>query len=102
MKKLLLTLMLITPSITFAGWHHGKIELLGIGYDGKTISIGQEGFTKTDCTCYPTWSNRYCLDRSRDSFKDEYALLLSAKARNKSVSIHINETSCKVTAIYEQ
>lgn len=98
-KLLILVLFLSTPA--FAGWHSGTIEMIAIGYDGKTISIAQKGSTKTGCTCYPTWPNRYCLDRSRESFKDEYALILSAKARSNPLNINIDETSCKVIAIYE-
>lgn len=101
MKKIILILSLTFSTSVFANWHSGTIEMIAIGYDGKTISIGQTGSTKTDCTCYSTWPNRYCLDRTRESFKEEYSLLLSAKARNKSLAIHIDETTCKVKAIYE-
>lgn len=55
MKKLLFAFLLIASSASYADWHHGKIEMIAIGYDGKTISIGQVGSTKTNCTCYPTW-----------------------------------------------
>jgi len=101
MKKLLLMSILLLSTSVFADWHKGAIEIVAVGYDGKTISIGQKNFTKIDCTCYPSWPNRYCLDRSRESFKEEYALILSAKARNKSLNININEESCKIIAIYE-
>lgn len=101
MKKVLVALGLFFSSSVLADWHSGTIEMIAIGYDGKTISIGQTGSTKTDCTCYSTWSNRYCLDRTRESFREEYSLLLSAKARNKSVSINIDESTCKIKAIYE-
>ncbi|NOU49338.1 hypothetical protein HG263_02080 [Pseudoalteromonas sp. JBTF-M23] len=101
MNRILLFLGLLFSTSALADWHSGTIEMIAIGYDGKTISIAQKGATKTDCTCYSTWPNRYCLDRTRESFKDEYALLLSAKARNKSVAIHIDETTCKIKAIYE-
>ncbi|EGU49883.1 hypothetical protein VINI7043_26265 [Vibrio nigripulchritudo ATCC 27043] len=101
MKKLLFTLLLIASSASYADWHHGKIEMIAIGYDGKTISIGQAGSTKTNCTCYPTWPNRYCLNRDRISFNEEYALLLAAKSRGQSVALNIDETTCQVIAMYE-
>ena len=102
MKKLVTLVLFFCSLNVFADWHRGKITMVAIGYDGKTVSIGQEGFDRTNCTCYSSWPNRYCLDRSRESFKDEYALLLSAQARNKSVSIHIDESTCNITALYEQ
>ncbi len=101
MKKIILIAGLLFSSSAFADWHTGKINMIAIGYDGKTISVGQEGFTRTNCTCYTAWPGRYCLDRTRESFKEEYSLLLSAKAQNKPVSINIDEASCIVTAIYE-
>ena len=101
MKKYILILILISPFFSQAGWHSGEINMIAIGYDGNTISIGQEDFSKSNCTCYPTWPNRACLDRSRASFNEEYALILSAKARNVPVSININEATCQVVAIYE-
>ena len=101
MRILLFFSVFLMSVSCFADWHSGKIDIIGIGYDGKTIVIGQQGFTKTNCTCYSTWPNRYCLDGNRDSFKDEYALLLSAKARDKSVNINIDETTCYIKAMYE-
>ena len=68
MKKLLLSLSLIFSTSVFADWHGGTIDMVAIGYDGKTISVGQTGSTKTDCTCYSTWPNRYCLDRTRNDW----------------------------------
>ncbi|MBL4703803.1 MAG: hypothetical protein JKY54_04740 [Flavobacteriales bacterium] len=93
---------LFNTSVANADWHSGKIDMIAIGYDGKTIQIGQAGSTKTDCTCYSAWASRYCLDPSRDTYKEEYALALSAKARDKSVNINIDEVTCKIKAIYEK
>ncbi|HEA17350.1 MAG TPA: hypothetical protein ENH88_13060 [Pseudoalteromonas prydzensis] len=101
MKYLITFLILTAPNYALADWHHGKLGIIAFGYDGKTISIGQQGSTKTDCTCYPAWPNRYCLDNSRDTFDKEYAFLLSVKARDKSVSINIDEKTCKIVAMYE-
>ena len=102
MRSVLFVLSLFFSLSCLADWHKGIINMIAIGYDGKTISVGQVGFTHGNCTCYSTWPNRYCLDRTRDSFKDEYALLLSAKARGTSLGININETTCYIRAIYEQ
>ena len=102
MKILIAILYLCFSTFSYADWHAGKIDMIAIGYDGKTISVGLKGTTRTDCTCYSSWPTRYCLDRTRDSFEQEYALLLSAKAKDKSVNINIDETTCKVIAIYER
>ena len=101
MKLLVLIVGLMASASSFAGWYSGKIEMIAVGYDGRTISIAQENSTRNDCTCYPTWPNRYCMDRSRESFSEEYALLLSAKARGASVALHIDETTCQIRAMYE-
>lgn len=101
--KFLIALLLITASNNaLADWHHGKLGIIAFGYDGKTISVGQQGTTKADCSCYPAWPTRYCLDNSRDTFEKEYAFLLSIKARDKSVSINIDEETCKIIAMYEK
>lgn len=101
MKHLFIVGILFFSNMALADWHSGKLEIVAFGYDGKTISVGQEGFTRTNCTCYPAWPGRYCIDSTRDTSEKEYAFLLSAKARNKSISISIDETTCKINAIYE-
>ena len=102
MKPIVILSILAAFSMSVsADWHSGKIAIILIGYDGKTVAIGQEGATKTDCTCYPAWPNRYCLNRARESFKEEYALLLSVKARGISVALNINEETCEIKAMYE-
>jgi len=100
-KSIFSIILLCMSSTSFADWHVGKIDMIAIGYDGKTISIGQAGATKTDCTCYSVWPNRFCLDRTRESFQQEYAMLLAAKAKDKPVGINIDEQTCFVIAIYE-
>lgn len=101
MKLFTTFFMLFISPFALADWHHGKIDMIAIGYDGKTVSIGQVGFTGKNCTCYSAWPNRFCLDPNRETFDKEYALILSAKARDKKVSINIDENSCKIRAIYE-
>lgn len=39
---------------------------------------------------------------SRATYKEEYAFLLSAKARDVTINVHINETTCMVTSMEEQ
>lgn len=102
MKYLIVILLAFSSTFIMADWHHGKLGIIAIGYDGKTVSIGQEGFTRSDCTCYSAWPNRFCLDPNRETFEQEYAFILSAKARDKSVSINIDETTCKIRAMYEK
>jgi len=100
MKSIFFVAMFFS-NMALADWHNGKLGIVSFGYDGKTISIGQDGFTRTNCTCYPTWPGRYCLSADRDTFEKEYAFLLSAKARNKPISINIDESTCKIRAMYE-
>jgi hypothetical protein len=100
-RSLLYVVLVLISSSVFAEWHKGKIQIIAIGYDGKTISIVQEGYTKDNCTCYKAWPNHYCLDRTRESFKDEFAFLLAAKAKGKSVSLNIDEATCYIQAMYE-
>jgi hypothetical protein len=42
-----------------------------------------------------------CLNRRRSSFKEEVAMLYSAKARGATLSVNIDETPCQVVAIGE-
>lgn len=99
--KSIFFLTLFFSNMALADWHHGKLGIVAFGYDGKTISVGQQGFNRTNCTCYPAWPGRYCLNTARDTFEKEYAFILSAKARNKSISINIDENTCKIRAMYE-
>jgi len=94
-------LFLMTASISFAGWHSGKIMQVAVGYDGKTITIIPEGWVRTDCTCYPAWSNMMCLDSLRETYDFEKSLVLTANATRKTVYFNIDETTCKIIAIYE-
>ncbi len=84
-----------------ADWHGGKVTSFKIAYDGQTVTFNIAGYSRTNCTCYAAWDTDLCLDRSRASFKEEVAMLLSARARGTSVQVNINETTCFVTAIYE-
>jgi hypothetical protein len=82
-----------------ADWHTGTVTSVNVGYDGMTISFGLSGWSRSNCTCYPSWSTYMCLDRSRNTFKEEYAWLLSARATQQLVSVNIDEATCKVQAI---
>jgi hypothetical protein len=101
LQTLLATSLLSLTGAANADWHYGKVNSLLIGYDGKTIQIRQDGFTRSDCTCYTPWPNGYCMDPTRDTHKDELAIILSAKARNASLAFNIDETTCKIRAMYE-
>jgi hypothetical protein len=105
MKTFLLS-MLCTSSMVAAGpaladWHAGTITELGIGYDGATIVFAISGWSRTNCTCYSTWPTLACLDSSRQTFKQEYAWLLAARRSEANVSVNIDETTCKVVAVFE-
>lgn len=72
-----------------------------IGYDGSTIMFTVAGHVRSNCTCYPTWPNTMCLNRSRLTFKEEVAMLYSGRARGTEVYYNIDETTCSVVAMYE-
>jgi hypothetical protein len=86
-------------SPAFADWHYGTVTGLSVAYDGSTVVVIVSGWTRTNCTCYSTWPTAACLDRSRTSFHEEYALLLSARRVGQPVGINIDEATCKVLAI---
>ncbi|MBU4485159.1 hypothetical protein KKA47_07055 [bacterium] len=105
MKKLFLssivTVFLFLFSVSAqAAWHSGEITALSISSNG-TVAMVISGWVRDNCTCYSSWPSYMCLDRDRPSFKEEYAMALSAKARNKALSVAIDETTCKVIAIEE-
>lgn len=84
-----------------ADWHYGTVNELSIGYDGSTVTVKVTGLQRSNCTCYASWPDQACLDRTRASFLEEYALLLSARRTGQAVGINIDETTCKILAIYE-
>lgn len=86
---------------TYADWHSGRVTTFKVAYDGQTVTFNIAGYSRTNCTCYASWNTDLCLDRSRASFREEVAMLLSARARGTDVHVNINETTCSVTAIYE-
>jgi hypothetical protein len=94
-----LALALTLPiSAAHADWRTGRVTHIYIGYDGSMFTMLLEGVSKTNCTCYPTWPNHLCLDRTRTSFKEEVASILMAKAQDRPIHVNIDETSCKVIA----
>lgn len=95
-----LVLLLLSISAR-ADWHYGAVTSIAIGYDGLTVTVDINGWDRTDCTCYAAWPTYMCLDRSRISFKEEMAMVLSAKARGSIMAVNIDETTCKVIAIHE-
>jgi hypothetical protein len=105
MKKLLGTIVALTSSLAaplaHADWHVGRIVSLNIGYDGSTITFTLAGHIRNNCTCFSTWPNSLCLNRSRLTFKEEVAFLYSARARDKEIAVNIDEASCSVVALYE-
>lgn len=93
--------LLASSSVVQAAWHEGVVQQLAVGYDGATVAFKLEGWVRTDCTCYSTWPGLMCLDKTRAAHDLEKSLLLAARARGSIIHAHIDETTCKVTAIYE-
>ncbi len=96
---LIIAMIAVSSNLAFADWHKGKINQISIGYDGKMVTMRVDGWSRNNCTCYQTWSQLMCLDRTRDSFNDEYAMLLMLFAQQLEVELHINETTCMIGAI---
>jgi len=107
MNKHLVRLLATVALLTAAGpasadWHSGKVTGIHIGYDGSIVAFSLSGWTRTNCTCYSTWPTYMCLNRTgRTSFKEEFAMLLKARAADDTVSINIDEASCSIAAFSE-
>ena len=101
MRILIFVFFVTFSSITNAGWHEGKVSYIGVGYDGTTITITLEGWSRSDCTCYSAWPGHMCLDPSRNTSDFEKSLVIAAKARQVPIKAHIDETTCQITAISE-
>jgi hypothetical protein len=103
MKKLFVSLaviLAIAAPAAHADWHGGKVTQINIGYDGSTITFVVAGWVRNNCTCY-MWVNTMCLNRARASFKEEVAMLYSARARGTELFANIDETTCSIVALYE-
>jgi hypothetical protein len=87
--------------LAYADWHSGKVTALKIGYDGVTVAFNIAGYSRSNCTCYVTWSSDLCLNPLRESFRAEVPMLMSARARDTVVHVNIDEVTCSVIAIYE-
>lgn len=85
----------------YADWHYGKITGIGHAYDGQTITFKISGWMRSNCTCYAPWADNMCLDRSRVSFPQDYAWLLTARTTGKQVQVNIDETTCRIVALYD-
>lgn len=93
-------LMLVLGSIAHADWRSGKVRIIASTYAGNTMAFMLTGVS-LGCTCPSYWTDYICLDESRATYSQEYALLLSAKARDMKIYVNVNETTCLVTAMYE-
>jgi hypothetical protein len=94
-------LMTVASGPALADWHSGTVSNVGVAYDGSTVVFTLSGYSRNNCLCYAAWPANLCLDRTRTSFKEEYAWLLSARARGAVVNVNIDETTCKVIAMYD-
>lgn len=94
--------MIVAAPVAEAGWHEGRVTALKFAYDGTTVTFNISGYSRTNCTCYPSWSSDLCLDPSRTgTHKAELAFLMSARARGTTVHVNVDETTCFVVAMYE-
>jgi hypothetical protein len=100
-KVLIATASISLAGIANADWHTGTVTRLGVGYDGSTVILFVSGWSRSNCTCYPGWPDSMCLDRTRTSFKEEYASILRARATGQTIQVNIDEVTCKVIALYE-
>jgi len=104
MKVFTLTLVALglffSSSNAYSDWHTGQVDFLGYGYDGQTITLHIKGWSRDNCTCYPTWPGYACLDRSRLTYKEEMATILAAKTVEKPIYINIDESTCKIISLY--
>ena len=85
-----------------ADWHRGKVKAIVFLHEGSGVAFSLEGVVPTSCSCPSYWGGYVCLDMSRATHKQEYAFLLSAKARDVTINVHIDETTCMVTSMEEQ
>jgi hypothetical protein len=97
----LLSFAVFLAPAAHADWHGGKVTTVQIAYDGRTIVFTLAGHSRTNCTCYSPWPNTLCLNRARDSFKEEVAMLYSVRARAADLNVNIDEATCSVVAMYE-
>jgi hypothetical protein len=101
MRRLLMIVAGLFSFVAKADWHTGQVITMGHAYDGQTITFRLSGWSRTNCTCYSAWPDNMCLDRTRTSFSQDYAWLLRARTTGQKVQVNIDETTCKIVALYE-
>jgi len=101
MRILVITFLLILSNTSSAGWHTGKVSYIGVGYDGATITLKIEGWSRSDCTCYSSWPSHMCLDNTRETKKFEEALILTTRAKQMPIKVHLDEATCKINSVVE-
>src|SRR5262245_39815978 len=102
LKRSLLAIILCGLAATAgADWHQGKVTSLGFAYDGTTVVFTIDTVSRSNCVCYPPWPNNMCLNRSRPSFKEEFAWLLKVRTVGQSINVNVDENTCMVLAMYE-
>ena len=102
-KNLARAALLVTAlygSSAWADWHSGLVSTLSSDYAGQTITFTLANWSRSNCTCNPTWATNMCLvGASRETFKMEFAMLYGAKLTDRAVSVNINETTCEVQSV---
>jgi hypothetical protein len=99
--RLCLAFLVLASVPALADWHGGTVTGIAFAHEGDKVVFTIAGYTRSDCTCYPTWPTYVCLNRARTNFKEEYAWLLAARARGNSINIYVDEATCNVLAMYE-
>jgi hypothetical protein len=90
--------LLMAAGASRADWHSGTVRDIYYSYDGSLATFTLVGFSKAGCTCYSPWSDRMCLNRTRTTYKEEMATLLTAKATGQTIQANIDEATCSVIA----
>ena len=98
LRGVLLGCGIASASPAIADWHTGNVDDVAHDYN-SVAAFRLVGYARTNCTCASAWNNYLCLDRARPSMREELALLLMARAQDKTVQVNIDETTCKVIAI---
>lgn len=86
-----------------SGWWEGKVESLAFSYSGSSITFKMKditdgrSFVYSECSCDSSWQHM-CIDGTRETAEQEFALLMLAKSTDKNVRVVFN-SKCFVNAL---
>ena len=98
-STLILASTVFVATTASAGWVNGKVKIIAFGYNGNETAIMLEGVSLS-CNCPTYWGGYICLNRARETYKEEYALVLNAKSRDVKLYVNVDENTCMPTAMY--